>query len=141
MRKIIEAIIHCSATTPSMDIGFTEIDSWHKDRGFCSPSGVNCGYHVIIRRNGMMENGRPHEEQGAHCRDGGKNNGTLGICLVGGIDEHGSTDSNFTMSQLEALCMLCADLDIEYPGIVFSGHRDYSAKDCPSFNIQALLGD
>ena len=46
-------IIHCSATKPSMDIGFEEINRWHKERGW-----LQCGYHFIIRRNGVIEDGR-----------------------------------------------------------------------------------
>ena len=42
-------IIHCSATKPSMDIGFEEINRWHRERGWLS-----CGYHFIIRRNGRI---------------------------------------------------------------------------------------
>ena len=38
-------IIHCSATKPSMDIGFEEIDKWHRAKGW-----FGCGYHKIIRR-------------------------------------------------------------------------------------------
>jgi len=122
-----------------MDVGFEEIDSWHQQRGFKSPSGIHCGYHVIIKRCGMIEQGRPYHEVGAHCR--GHNRNSLGICLVGGMDDSGKPDSNYTMAQLETLSILCADLDTEFPGIIFSGHRDYSNKACPVFDITAILSD
>ena len=39
------------------------------------------GYHKIIRRNGDIENGRPEFWIGAHVY--GKNNVSLGVCLIG----------------------------------------------------------
>jgi N-acetyl-anhydromuramyl-L-alanine amidase AmpD len=139
MRQVKEAIIHCAYTKPSMDIGFDEIDAWHKRRGFRSPSGIHCGYHVIIRRNGLIEHGRPYSETGAHCR--GRNRHSIGICLVGGMNEQGKPDCNFTMSQYETLSILGSDLPFEFPEITFSGHRNHSKKTCPCFDVAALLGD
>ena len=75
-------IIHCSATRPSQDIGFEEIDRWHRARGWLS-----CGYHKIIRRkNGTIQQGRPDEEVGAHCR--GRNHDSISIVMIGGVNEH-----------------------------------------------------
>ena len=57
-------IIHCSATRPSQDIGFEEINRWHRAKGW-----LMCGYHFIIKRNGTIEDGRLTDEVGAHCRE------------------------------------------------------------------------
>ena len=47
-----------------MDIGFEEINQWHRQRGWLS-----CGYHfIIIRRSGVIEDGRTTDAVGAHCR-------------------------------------------------------------------------
>ena len=46
--KINLLIVHCAATTPSMDIGASEIDSWHRAKGW-----KKIGYHLVIRRNGI----------------------------------------------------------------------------------------
>ena len=134
MRLINEAIIHCSYTKPSMDIGFDEIDAWHKARGW-----NGCGYHYIIRRNGDLENGRGIAKQGAHTS--GHNAESIGICLVGGMLKNGGSDCNFTMAQYETLSILWSELGIKYPGIKLSAHRDYSDKECPCFDANALLGD
>lgn len=139
MRQINEAIIHCAYTKTSMDIGFDEIDVWHKRRGFRSPSGIHCGYHIIIRRNGLLETGRPYRETGAHCR--GRNKHSIGICIVGGMNEKDKPDSNFTMSQYETLSIICSSFDMDFPGIIFSGHRDHSKKTCPCFDVNSLIGD
>lgn len=141
MRAINEVIVHCSYTKPSMDIGYDEIYSWHVvDNGW-----LDIGYHYIIRRNGVLEYGRDldndgdvDEEVGAHAY--GHNKYSLGVCLVGGMDEHGKPDCNFTMAQYETLALLYFDLDVTYPDIKLSGHRDYSSKECPCFDVVALLG-
>lgn len=142
MRVINEVIIHCSYTTPSMDIGYDEIYQWHVDDNGWS----DVGYNYIIRRNGLLENGRDldkdgdvDEEIGAHAR--GHNANSIGICLVGGMSEDRKTDCNFTMAQYETLSMLWSELDIKFTGIKLSGHRDYSDKECPCFNVNELLGN
>ena len=140
MREINEILIHCSYTKPSMDIGYDEIRVWHVVENKWS----DVGYNYIIRRNGLLENGRDldkdgdvNEEIGAHAR--GHNVDSIGICLVGGMDEDGKPDCNFTIAQYEALSMLFDELDIKFPGIKLSGHRDYSDKECPCFDVNALL--
>ena len=104
------------------------------------------GYNYIIRRNGLLENGRDLDKDGdtednAGAHTLGHNANSLGICLIGGMGDNGKPDSNFTLYQLETLSMLCADLDIRYPNIVFKGHRDYSDKECPCFDVNSILGD
>ena len=96
MRDIKKIIIHCSATSAEMDIGAKEIAQWHKDRGWS-----DIGYHFVIRRDGTIEHGRPVERPGAHARH--HNNDSIGICLVGGINESGEPDSNFTFDQIVSL--------------------------------------
>lgn len=132
-------VIHCSATPPSMDIGVKEIHRWHKDRGFRS-----IGYHFVIRRNGQVESGRPYNEVPAAQK--GFNRNSLAICLVGGVDDAGKPDDNFTDEQdrawkrlvelalNEKLLPLSASFS-EATGIL--GHRDLPdvAKACPSFDV------
>ena len=81
MRTIKRIVVHCTDSDDSLDIGFREINEWHKERGWMSPSGVSCGYHYVIRRNGVLERGRPDEETGAHVR--GWNHDSIGIVWVG----------------------------------------------------------
>lgn len=132
MRLILRIIIHCAYTKPSMDIGVNEIRDWHLKRGF-----NDVGYHYVIRRDGTIEKGRDHETVGAHTR--GHNADSLGICLVGGMNEEGQPDSNFTMAQYEALDTLLVNLEDMYEGSTVHGHREFSNKACPCFDITALL--
>ena len=69
-------IVHCSDTFDTEDIGASEIHKMHLSFGW---DGI--GYHKIIRRDGLIENGRPEYWVGAHVY--GKNNQSLGVCLIG----------------------------------------------------------
>lgn len=115
-----------------MDIGRQEIDLWHRQRGW---NGV--GYHFIIRRNGSLEGGRNLEEAGAHCR--GHNKDSIGICLVGGIQDGTKNKpvNNYTDEQWEALKKLVLELKEKYPGAKIVGHCDYEPKKtCPNFDVK-----
>ena len=125
-------IIHCSATPPSMDIGAVEIRRWHEQRGW-----FDIGYHYVIRRNGIIEKGRPENRPGAHVR--GANEISLGICLVGGVREGTKDDAedNFTPQQWASLRDLIVELKSRYPKAGVIGHRDVPgvAKECPCFDV------
>ncbi len=135
MRDIKGIIIHCSATKPDMDIGVEEINKWHLMRGW---SGI--GYHYVIRRDGKLENGRDIEKNGAHVK--GHNKGTIGICLVGGIDSRQNPENNFTDAQFKTLQELIEGMVFEpyvKGGAYIKGHNEFSSKACPSFNVQDWL--
>jgi N-acetylmuramoyl-L-alanine amidase len=125
-------IIHCSATPPSMDIGAREIRAWHKERGW-----TDIGYHHVINRHGKLEMGRPTLFVGAHAR--GFNRTSVGICLVGGVDNTNHPDANYTVAQWEALARLVTACKNMYREAVVLGHRDLPGvtKDCPCFDVPA----
>jgi len=125
-------VIHCSATRPTQDIGAKEIRKWHKDKGW-----IDIGYHFVIRRNGVVEKGRPVDDIGAHVA--GYNSNSVGVCLVGGIGENSfAPENNFTKAQWSALKALVADLVKRYPNAKVQGHRDFPkvAKACPCFDAK-----
>lgn len=127
-------VIHCSATRALMDIGAKEIRQWHKSKGWS-----DIGYHYVIRRNGIIENGRQRNAIGAHVA--GHNYNTLGICMVGGLANAApwKPENNFTKYQWIALKKLVANLLIIYPDATILGHRDFPrvAKACPCFEAKA----
>lgn len=135
MRNIKHIIIHCSATPPDMDVKAKDIDEWHKKRGF---DGI--GYHYVIRRNGKIEKGRDIDQAGAHAK--GFNFCSIGVCLIGGIDENGKSQDNYSRIQKEKLIMLVDFLVVTFPDADIIGHRDLPGvnKDCPSFNIKEFFG-
>ncbi len=128
--------VHCSASWAGADVGVKEIDRWHRDRG-C----VKVGYHVVIRRNGAIEEGRKLTERGAHIED--FNHCSIGICMVGGVNEKGQPQDNFTEAQYASLKLLLGNLKATFPEAVIQGHRDFPnvAKACPSFDVKSWLAE
>ncbi len=147
-RRTDYIVVHCSATPPDSDIGADEIDQWHRDRGW---DGI--GYHAVIRRDGEVEFGRHFDEAGAHVQ--GHNFRSVGVCMVGGIDDDGEAENNFTEEQFESLRDTVVFLKRAYPHARILGHRDLSpdldgdgvieehewVKDCPSFDVEDWLAD
>ena len=129
-------IIHCAATSPSMDIGAMEIERWHRQRGF------QCiGYHFVIRRDGTLEYGREVDEVGAHVT--GHNADSIGICLVGGVKESDkkTPEKNFTQAQYDTLMVLVDDLKTSYPDAKVYGHNEFASKACPCFDVREIFPD
>lgn len=115
-----------------MDIGAAEIERWHRARGF-----FGIGYHYVIRRNGQLEKGRPLEKAGAHAE--GYNANSIGICLVGGIDDKGKPQNNFTDAQWTELKRLVSELTEKYGALKIIGHNEVAHKACPSFSVPKWL--
>ena len=133
-RKTDFIVIHASATRPSQDIGAAEITRWHRQAGYTA-----IGYHFVIRRNGVVEIGRPEGVVGAHTR--GFNSNSVGICMVGGVTEANVkvAENNYTPEQFASLKQLVSRLHRNYPRAIVQGHRDFPgvAKACPSFDAKA----
>lgn len=136
-------IVHCSATPPDMEVTVDMIRHWHVDQNGWS----DIGYNVIIYRDGSVHGGRDldgdgdfYEETGAHAR--GFNTGSIGICLIGGVDKDNLADANFTLVQYTALAQVVIDIQSKHPIKNIIGHRDVDPKkECPSFDVKALLGN
>jgi len=133
MRNIDKLFVHCAATKPDMDIGAKEIREWHvKGNGW-----RDIGYHFVIRRSGVVEEGRPVDQVGAHVA--GHNATSIGICLVGGIDAAGKPEANFTPEQWAVLPRLLRKLKRQFPKATIHGHNEFADKACPSFDVRAWL--
>lgn len=125
-------IVHCAATKPSMNWGVREIRQSHKERGF-----LDIGYHFVIKRDGTLEKGRDVMQVGAHTV--GQNETSVGICLVGGVDDKMQPQANFTPQQMATLSKLLDELKAKFPGVAIKGHLDFAAKACPSFDVKRWL--
>lgn len=141
--------IHCSATPATADWGVKEIRRIHVGQNGWS----DVGYHLIIKRDGTVENGRPMTRMGAHVK--GHNRDNIGVCLIGGVDANGKGENNFTPAQLcklqSVIFGLCAQYKIPLDNV--KGHRDWFPdhngdgiidsrdwlKVCPSFDVRAWL--
>jgi len=123
-------VIHCAATKPSMDIGYDEIRKWHvEDNGW-----DDVGYHYIIKRDGTLQTGRDESMVGSHARQ--VNGTSLGICLVGGVNDNNDWENNFNDEQFETLKTIVLKLKDKYQIEKIIGHYEVDdVKKCPSFDV------
>ena len=128
-------VVHCSATGPQHAWTVKDVDLAHRQRGW-----NGCGYHFVIRRDGVVEEGRPLNLPGAHVE--GYNARSVGVCLIGGASaDLKRPECNFTTAQGPALSGLLVALRKQFPRAVVVGHRGIPGvrKDCPSFNVKRFL--
>ena len=142
-----KVVWHCSATPPDWDGHAADIDRMHKDRGW---DGI--GYHVVISREGMIAWGEDPKNAGAHAK--GHNSTSIAVCMVGGVDDAGKAENNFTPEQWESARDTFMFLSRVYPAAEHVGHRDLSEdrdgdgrierhefmKDCCMLNGNLMTG-
>jgi N-acetylmuramoyl-L-alanine amidase len=130
MRAINKIIIHCTATPEGRAVTVSEVNKWHRARGF---AGI--GYHYLIGLKGEVWPGRNIELPGAHCE--GQNANSIGVCYAGGLAADGKTPKDTrTVAQKAALLKLIRDLKLKYPGATVHGHREFANKACPCFDAK-----
>ena len=149
LTNIHTIVVHCSATREDQWINAHDIDEMHRARGW---AGI--GYHRVIRLDGSIEQGRQFTRRGAHVK--GNNTNTIGICMVGGLDENGIPKNTFAPEQFHSL--LAEIMNIRTfcgggQGIKVCGHRDFSPdlngdglitpdewiKQCPCFDVNKKM--
>ena len=86
--KIRYLVVHCADTPDDQALDARDIHQMHLGFGW---HGI--GYHRVICRDGLIQQGRPDFWVGAHVR--GFNDVSLGVCLIG--------RSEFTNAQFTAL--------------------------------------
>lgn len=95
------------------------IHQWHKANGW---AGI--GYHYVVRKNGLIERGRPEWAIGAHAS--GSNSNSLGICFEGAYMKE-----TMPNQQKEAGKNLVAYLKRKYGISKIQRHCDVCATSCP----------
>lgn len=136
-------VVHYSATPFERDVSVADIDAMHRKRGF-----KEVGYHLYIRKSGLVEKGRDLSqpgrfEQGAHSR--GENDASIGVCFEGGVyasDVKTGLDTR-TEAQKESMARVIRDLLKRYPSAKVVGHRDMpgAATQCPGFDAGKWWAD
>ncbi|MDO5647361.1 N-acetylmuramoyl-L-alanine amidase [Paracoccus sp. (in: a-proteobacteria)] len=132
-RPIRYIVLHYSATFEDQDITAADVRNWHKGQGF-----NDIGYHYFIRRNGLVEPGRPESVTGAHVR--GHNPNSIGICCAGGLNRGTGPDvgvDNRTDAQKTATVNLLKDILTRYPDAQVVGHKDLVPTQCPGFDVRS----
>ena len=67
----------------------------------------------MIEMDGSIHKGRPIEQTGAHCAEGGHNRHSIGVCYVGGCAKDGKTPKDTrTPEQKESLAKLLKELQL-----------------------------
>ncbi|MGI0120094.1 N-acetylmuramoyl-L-alanine amidase [Zooshikella sp. RANM57] len=121
--NITKLVVHCSDTPNDRDVTAEDIHQWHIQRKW---SGI--GYHKVIRRNGVIEQGRPDYWEGAHVK--AYNSTSLGVCLIG--------RDQFTDAQMQSLERVLQDWKAKYPNAEVCGHSDLDThKTCPNFDVKS----
>ncbi len=138
---INQIIIHCSATPNGEDWRISDIDDWHKERGFRRDPRMgqllfgspfnHVGYHDVIHVDGVTVQGRSLLEVGAHTI--GQNANSIGICLIG--------TNKFTLAQWEALKWQVSWYCQTLGSLRVAGHEEFSAKTCPNFDARQWAKD
>lgn len=124
-------VIHHTGNPEDDDLSAEEIHQSHLNLGW---SGI--GYHYVIRKDGAIEEGRPHWTIGSHAY--GENSRSIGIHFSGNFESKSPTSE-----QIESGALLLAKLGLEY-GLILDknhvvGHRDLMATACPGKNLYTLL--
>lgn len=124
-------VIHHTGNQTDDDLSAEEINASHQAQGWTC-----IGYHYVIRKDGTIEEGRPHWTVGAHAY--GDNDHTIGIHVCGNF-ELGEP----TQAQIESLAMLLANVCDDY-GLPIDkdhvvAHRDLMATACCGENLYKQL--
>lgn len=124
-------VIHHTGNPTDDDLSAEEINASHQAQGWTC-----IGYHYVIRKDGTIEEGRPHWTVGAHAY--GDNDHTIGIHVCGNF-EIGEP----TQAQIESLAMLLANICYDY-GLPITkeyvvAHRDLMATACCGENLYNQL--
>ena len=126
-----QVVVHHTGNPTDDDLSAAEIDASHRARGW------SCiGYHYVIRKDGTIEEGRPHWLVGAHAY--GDNGHTIGVHVCGNFEEACPTEA-----QVESTAMLLAHLCRLY-GLPMDrrtivGHRELMSTACPGRNLYEMM--
>ena len=121
--------MHCTATRIGEELDVSQIDKWHRDRGFSE-----IGYHYVIYADGTIATGRDIRKKGAHVK--GHNHDSVGVAYVGGLDNNLVPQDTMTMQQELTFLHLVNSLRVVFGDLSVHGHNEFSNKACPSFEVQ-----
>lgn len=130
MRRIDYIVVHSSATPAGVYFDASDIDDWHRQRGWSQ-----IGYNFVVLLDGTVEEGRPLELVPAHVKSHNRN--SIGIVYIGGTDKYKEAKDTRTFKQKRALKKLLKQLKEQFPDASIVGHRDLAKPgktQCPSFD-------
>jgi len=141
-REVTECVAHWTATFNNQGhIGAREVHNMVINRSDYSFEGIP--YHYIIKRNGVIERGRPVNIEGAHAL--GHNKYSIGISFVAGYNCNSGTPNyqryvsaeSITDSQMSSFNNWLKGFFAVWPGGQAFGHNDISPgrRPDPGFSV------
>ena len=126
-REITEMIVHASETYTNQNIGAEELHVEHTALG---EDGLK--YHLVIRRDGKLQRGRPFDKIGETKGSNGHGPNAIDICLIGGLNcSTGCEDplsyrssQSFTREQMSTFEAVCEAFYRRYHGGQVFGHNE-----------------
>lgn len=104
MKKLIT--VHATGTEANVNLKLADLDRQDRQHGF-----ARVGYHYVITRDGVIEDGRAESEASLHD-DISIARQAISVCLVGGA---GMVPNNFTDVQWDALAQLLLRIQEDHP--------------------------
>jgi N-acetylmuramoyl-L-alanine amidase len=132
-------ILHHSLTRDNETVSWDAIRRYHTATLGFRAIGYHYGIELVNNRYEILL-GRMWYEVGAHCKDEGMNNKSLGICFVGNFDLNRIPKAQWLLG-IQLVSSLCMLHSISVTSIY--GHKNFSVKTCPGklFNIDLFRED
>jgi hypothetical protein len=96
---ITHIVIHHSLTKDGPVKDWDAIRRYHMETNGWNSIGYHCGLERIKDDYQVML-GRPLDKRGAHVKDGGFNNKSIGICVVGNWDRESPPEKQWILTRL-----------------------------------------
>lgn len=128
MNNPTHIVIHHSLTEDGQTVSWGAIRKYHVDTNGWRDIGYQLGIELIGDHYEILM-GRMLNETGAHCKEGGMNNCSVGICVVGNFDI--APPSAIQMEMLVELVKSLMQM-FNIPKENVKRHHDYATyKSCP----------
>lgn len=143
--KLKYLVIHCTATPEGMKVLPEDIRHWHLAAAPHGRGWKQVGYSDMILLDGTLVNLVPYNQDDEVDRweitngVAGINGVSRHVVYVGGTYKNLKAKDTRTQAQLETLIQYVNETIDWHPNILIAGHNQFSAKDCPSFNVPIWL--